>query len=215
MRVVLLGPPGSGKGTQAVTLAAELDVPHIATGDLFRAEMAQGTDLGLLAKKYISEGNLVPDEVVNGMMRSRLSRPDCEGYVLDGYPRTLQQAEALHAVLKEIGRPTEVAVDIDVPDDMIVERAAGRIVCPKCDAIYHVSSKPPKRSGICDVCGSELIVRADDQPETVRHRLAVYHSITQPVLEFYRGLGLLRSVPGIGSREEVGERIRAQLRGVC
>jgi len=196
-------------------LAAELEVPHIATGDLFRAEMSQGTDLGLLAKKYISEGNLVPDEVVNGMMRSRLSRSDCEGYVLDGYPRTSPQAEALHEVLEDIGRPIQVAVDIDVPDDMIVERAAGRIVCPNCDAIYHLTSKPPRLMGVCDVCRSQLIVRADDEPSTVRHRLTVYHRITQPVLEFYREHGILRSVSGLGSREEVGGRIRAQLHGLC
>ena len=206
---------GSGKGTQAVTLAAELDVPHIATGDLFRAEMAQETELGKLAEEYISRGNLVPDEVVNAMMRSRLSRPDCSGFVLDGYPRTLPQAETLWAVLDEIERPICVAVDIDVPDDAIVERAVGRIVCPNCDAIYHLTNKPPRLMGVCDRCRSQLVVRADDEPSTVRHRLAVYHRITQPVLDFYRGHGLLRSVAGVGSRDEVGERVRAQLFGLC
>jgi len=215
MRIVLLGPPGSGKGTQAVTLAAELSVPHIATGDLFRAEMAQSSELGKLAEEYISHGNLVPDEVVNEIMRSRLSHDDCASFVLDGYPRTLPQAQSLEVVLKEIERPICLAIDIDVPDDAIVERAVGRIVCPVCDAIYHLTSKPPRVMGICDNCRSQLQVRADDQPSTVRHRLAVYHRITHPVLEFYRERGLLRSVDGTGSREQVGESVRAWIRAVC
>jgi adenylate kinase len=215
MRIVLLGPPGSGKGTQAVTLAQELGVPHIATGDLFRAEMAQKSELGVLAEEYISRGNLVPDEVVNAVMRARLTQDDCAGFVLDGYPRTLPQAETLDAMLEEIGRPICVAIDINVPDDNIVERAVGRIVCPVCDAIYHLTSKPPRVMGICDNCRSALVVRADDQPSTVRHRLAVYHRITQPVLEFYRERGILRSVEGVGSRDEVGKLVRANVGDVC
>ena len=215
MRIVLLGPPGSGKGTQAVTLAAELGVPHIATGDLFRTEMAQGSDLGKLAEEYISHGNLVPDEVVNEIMRVRLAQDDCAHFVLDGYPRTLPQAQTLEDALKEISRPISIAIDIDVPDETIVERAVGRIVCPVCDAIYHLTSKPPRVMGICDNCRSQLQVRADDQPSTVRHRLAVYHRITHPVLEFYRERGLLRSVAGTGSREEVGKSVRAFVSDVC
>ncbi len=215
MRLVLLGPPGSGKGTQAVALADELNVPHIATGDLFRAEMAASTSLGRLAGDYISHGNLVPDEVVNEMMRVRLLRRDCTGFVLDGYPRTLQQAQALEAMLDEMERPVCVAIDIEVPDEAIVERAVGRVVCPDCGAIYHLHSKPPRLMGICDVCRAQLVVRSDDQPSTVRHRLAVYHRITRPVLQFYRERGLLKTVSGLGSRDEVGQRLRAELQPVC
>jgi adenylate kinase len=214
MRLVLLGPPGSGKGTQAETLSEEMGVPHIATGDLFRAEMAEGSELGKLADEYISHGNLVPDAVVNDMMRKRLGQPDCDGFVLDGYPRTLPQAQALEVILDSLQRPLHVAIDIDVPDEKIVERAIGRIVCPDCGAIYHLTSKPPRLMGVCDICRGKLVVRSDDQPSTVRHRLAVYHRITWPVLRFYRERGLLKSVSGVGSREEVGERLRAQLHAI-
>lgn len=215
MRLVLLGPPGSGKGTQAETLATELKVPHISTGELFRVEMAAASDLGKLAEEYISHGNLVPDEVVNEMMRARLAQPDCEGFLLDGYPRTVQQAHALDDMLAKLEKPICLALDIEVPDELIVERAVGRLVCPDCGTIYHLTSKPPRLMGICDVCRGQLIVRSDDQPSTVRHRLSVYHRITQPVLEHYRANGLLRSVTGLGTRQEVGERLRAELRGVC
>lgn len=215
MRLVLLGPPGSGKGTQAVRLAAELKVPHIATGDLFRAEMAAETDLGKLAREYISGGNLVPDDVVNAMMTERLARPDCTGFVMDGYPRTVQQAESLERGLKALGRDISVAVQIDVPDSAIVERAVGRLVCPLCDSIYHLTSKPPRQMGICDIDRGVLVVREDDQPSTVRHRLQVYHRITAPVLRFYEERKLLRTVPGLGTPDEVNQRIRAQLPDVC
>lgn len=211
MRLVLLGPPGSGKGTQAETLAESLGVPHIATGDLFRAEMAAETALGKLAKEFISHGNLVPDGVVNDMMRERLARDDCQGFVLDGYPRTLEQAQALDVILTNLQRPLDEALLIDVPDDLIVDRAVGRVVCPNCGAIYHLQSKPPKISGICDVCRGALVTRDDDRPSTVRHRLAVYHRITQPVLGWYREHGLLHTISGLGSRDEVGARLRAEL----
>jgi adenylate kinase len=176
--------------------------------------MAEGSELGKLADEYISHGNLVPDTVVNEMMRKRLAQPDCDGFVLDGYPRTLPQAQALEVTLDGLQRPLHVAIDIEVPDEKIVERAIGRIVCPDCGAIYHLTSKPPRLMGVCDVCRGQLVVRKDDQPSTVRHRLAVYHRITRPVLKFYRERGLLKSVSGVGSREEVGERLRAQLHGV-
>jgi len=215
MRIVLLGPPGSGKGTQAVKLAAALCVPHIATGDLFRAEMSAETELGKLARQYIAGGNLVPDEVVNAMMTERLAQPDCTGFVLDGYPRTLQQAESLEGILHTLRRSITVAIQIDVPDSAIVERAVGRLVCPQCDAIYHLTSKPPRQMGICDIDRGVLVVREDDQPSTVRHRLQVYHRITEPVLHFYEERGLLRTVPGLGTPDEVTERIRAQLPDVC
>jgi len=215
MRLVLLGPPGSGKGTQAVGLAEDLGVPHIATGDLFRSEINAKTPLGVLADEYISHGNLVPDEVVDALMRERLARDDADGFVLDGYPRTLPQATALQSILDEIERPLCVALHIDVPDDLIVERAVGRLVCPHCDAIYHIVSKPPRTMGLCDRCRSVLVTRKDDQPSTVRHRLGVYHRLTQPVLQFYRESGLLRDVPGTGPRDDVGKSVREALRGAC
>ena len=215
MRIVLLGPPGSGKGTQAVTLAEELNIPHIATGDLFRAEMASESELGRLAQSFIAHGNLVPDDVVNEVMRKRLQARDAEGFVLDGYPRTLPQASALETMLEELQRPICAAINIQVPDEKIVERAVGRIVCPECNAVYHLTTKPPRQMGICDLCRTPLVVRSDDQPSTVRHRLSVYARITQPVLLFFAERGLLKSVSGIGTREEVGERVREALRGMC
>jgi adenylate kinase len=214
MRLVLLGPPGGGKGTQSRTLAAEIDVPHIATGDLFRAEIAAATPLGILADSYISHGNLVPDELVNAIVSERLSQPDCSGFVLDGYPRTVAQADALEGVLYQIGRPLQAAVEIDVPDEVIVERAVGRLICPNCDAIYHLTSKPPRLLGICDSCRSALITREDDQPSTVRRRLQIYHRITEPVLQFYRTRHLLETIDGLGKPVVVGERLRAVLAGL-
>lgn len=208
MRLVLLGPPGSGKGTQAVGLAASLGVPHIATGDLFRAEIAAESELGELANSFIAYGNLVPDEVVNEMMRVRLAAPDCEGFVLDGYPRTLEQAEELQKMLASLQRPLHVAIELAVPDDVIVERAVGRLVCPSCGAIYHLTSKPPRLMGVCDIDRGVLQVRDDDKPSTVRHRLAVYHRLTAPVLEFYRATGLLRTVNGVQDREQIAGELQ-------
>lgn len=211
MRLVLLGPPGGGKGTQARVLATEMGVPHIATGDLFRAEIAAESELGKLADSFIAHGNLVPDDVVNSLVRARLGKPDCSGFVLDGYPRTVPQAESLESALNQYGRPLQGAIEIDVPDDAIVERAVGRQICPACDAIYHLTAKPPRRMGLCDHCGSALIVRDDDQPSTVRRRLQIYHRITEPVLEFYRVRHLLRTIDGVGKPEDVGKRLRATI----
>ena len=210
MRLVLLGPPGSGKGTQAVRLAAKFEVPHIATGDLFRAEMAQDTDLGKLANQFIAHGNLVPDAVVNNVMRTRLAAWDCEGFVLDGFPRTLEQAQVLTSILVELKRPIDLAVNIQVPDDVIVERAIGRLLCTQCGAIYHLKAKPPRLMGICDVCRGVLSVREDDQPSTVRNRLSVYHRLTEPVIAFYDEIGLLKSVNGVGVPDEIFSSICAQ-----
>lgn len=215
MRLVLLGPPGSGKGTQAVRLAAKFGVPHIATGDLFRAEMAQDTDLGKLANQYIAHGNLVPDAVVNDMMHTRLAREDCRGFILDGFPRTLEQAQELAIIMEELGRPISLAVNIEVPDDVIVERAIGRQLCTQCGAIYHLKAKPPRLMGICDECRGVLSVREDDQPSTVRHRLAVYHRLTEPVIAFYDEVGLLKSVNGVGAPDEIFSSICAQAEGAC
>lgn len=215
MRIVLLGPPGGGKGTQAVRLASRLKVPHIATGDLFRAEIAAETDLGKLANEYISNGNLVPDEVTNRMAHKRLALPDAVGFVLDGYPRTLFQAGALDESLQSLGHPLHCAVLIEVPDDAIVGRAVGRMVCPSCGAIFHLTHKPPQVAGLCDVCRGELMVRDDDTPSTVRHRLSVYHRITSPVLEYYREKHLLRCIDGVGSVEEISNRLLASLGISC
>ncbi len=212
MRLVLLGPPGGGKGTQSKTLAVELGVPHIATGDLFRAEIASESELGVLADSYIAHGNLVPDDVVNRMVRERLGKPDCSGFVLDGYPRTVPQAQSLESALNQFGRPLQAAIQIDVPDDSIVGRAVGRLLCPQCDAIYHLTAKPPRRMGLCDSDGSVLVVREDDQPSTVRRRLQIYHRITEPVIEFYRERHLLHTIVGSGTPVEVGQRLRAVLR---
>lgn len=215
MRLVLLGPPGGGKGTQAVRLAQAFHVPHISTGDLFRAEMAQETELGKLAKSYISRGDLVPDEVVNDMVRGRLSQHDCEGFILDGVPRTSEQALVLEKLLEKLQRPITVVINLEVPDEVIVERAYGRQVCSECGAIYHMTAKPPKAPGICDVCSGILSVRADDQPETVRHRLSVYHSATAPVVGFYEERGLLQRVNGVGDPEEIFSRICAKADKAC
>ena len=211
MRLVLLGPPGGGKGTQGRVLAAELGVPQIATGDLFRAEIAAESELGKLADSFIAHGNLVPDDVVNLMVRERLGKEDASGFVLDGYPRTVPQAESLESALNQYGRPLQGAIEIDVPDEAIVGRAVGRQICPTCDAIYHLTAKPPRRMGICDHCGSVLMVRDDDQPSTVRRRLQIYHRITEPVLEFYRVRHLLHRIDGVGKPDEVGKRLRAIL----
>ena len=211
----MLGPPGSGKGTQAVGLAQALRVPHIATGDLFRAEIAAKTPLGRLADSFMRHGNLVPDDVVNGLMRDRLARPECAGFLLDGYPRTLEQGHSLHTLLGEIERPLSLALALDVPDDAIVERAVGRQVCPTCGAIYHVTSKPPRQMGVCDRDRALLLTRDDDKPSTVRHRLAVYHRLTAPLLAFYEEQGVLRRVDGMGSRDEVAKKLAAAVEGVC
>lgn len=215
MRIVLLGPPGSGKGTQAVGLAESLQVPHIATGDLFRAEIASQSPLGRLANQFIAHGNFVPDEIVNDLMRERLSRLDAIGFVLDGYPRTLEQAQSLESTLMALRRPLNIALALEVPDDRIVERAVGRLVCPQCGAIYHLTSKPPKLMGVCDLDRGVLEVREDDKPSTVRHRLGVYHRLTAPVLRFYQSHNLMHSVDGMGEREEIGEHLRAALKDVC
>lgn len=210
-RVLLLGPPGSGKGTQSTRVAAHLGVPHIATGDLFRQEIAAQTELGVLADSFIAYGNLVPDEVTNEVVRERLALPDATGFVLDGYPRTLAQAQALEASLNSIERPLDGAFLIDVPDENIVQRAIGRVLCPECGAIYHLQFKPPQVAGICDFCRSVLVVRDDDTPSTVRHRLAVYHRITRPVIVFYKERKLLRSVDGVGKPDEIYELLLAQI----
>ena len=209
MRLILLGPPGSGKGTQATRLAQDTGLIHLATGDLFRGAMAAGTPLGRTAREYISRGNLVPDDIVNGMVREWLGQHQGIQFVFDGYPRTDQQAVALESMTRELSMPLDMAIDIQVPDEVIVSRAVGRLVCSNCGAIYHLTSKPPKLMGVCDICRGVLEVREDDQPSTVRHRLTVYHRITEPVRQFYAVRGILKEIDGVGAPDEVYGRLRS------
>jgi adenylate kinase len=209
VRLILLGPPGSGKGTQAKRLAQDTGIIHLATGDLFRSAMSAGTPLGRTAREYISRGNLVPDDIVNGMVREWLGQHQGIQFVFDGYPRTDQQAVALESMTRELSMPLDVAIDIKVPDEVIVSRAVGRLVCSNCGAIYHLTSKPPKLMGVCDICRGVLEVREDDQPSTVRHRLTVYHRITEPVRQFYAVRGILKEIDGVGSPDEVYGRLRS------
>lgn len=197
MHIILMGPPGAGKGTQAALLAQQEQIPHISTGDIFRANMSQGTPLGRLAKEYVDAGKYVPDDVTNAMVKDRLSQPDCRrGFLLDGYPRTSDQAAALDAMLRELELPLDGVINIEVPDALLVERAEGRRVCRKCGATYHVKFNPPATAGVCDKCGGELYQRSDDTAQKVTVRLQEYHSKTEPVLEYYRQRGLVRSVDG-------------------
>jgi len=204
MRLVLLGAPGAGKGTLAKELSTALGIVHISTGDIFREEVAAGSELGRKAKSYMDRGELVPDEVVIGMVRARLSRPDtAKGFILDGFPRTVPQAEALGAALKDAGTPLDAVLDIDVPEDVVVRRLSGRRVCRTCGAIYHVENKPPKKEGVCDLDGGEVYQRDDDREEAIRNRLSVYARATAPLTSYYKEQGLLRSVNGTGTPAEV------------
>jgi adenylate kinase len=197
MKIIMLGAPGAGKGTQAKKLAAKYGIPHISTGDIFRANIKNGTELGQKAKVYMDQGLLVPDELVVDLVVDRFKSPDCEnGYVLDGFPRTIPQAKALDEALAKNNDEVEYAIDVDVPDAVIISRMSGRRACVNCGGTYHVETIPPKQEGICDVCGGELILREDDKPETVEKRLKVYHEQTQPLIEYYQGKGILKSVDG-------------------
>lgn len=204
MKVVMLGAPGAGKGTQAKMIAEKYGLPHISTGDIFRANIKGGTALGVEAKKYIDAGQLVPDELTVKILLDRVSQPDCEkGYVLDGYPRTIPQAEVLEKALQERGEQVDFAIDVNVADENIVNRMSGRRACLKCGGTYHLVHIPPKKEGICDACGSELVLRDDDKPETVLKRLNVYHEQTQPLIDFYQARGVLRTVDGAKDKDEV------------
>ncbi len=196
-RVVLLGPPGAGKGTQAVKIVEKYGVPHISTGDIFRANIKEGTPLGKEAKGYMDKGQLVPDELTVKILLDRVAKDDCKnGYVLDGFPRTIPQAEVLDKALTELNDKVDFAIDVDVPDENIVRRMGGRRACVTCGATYHIEHVPPKKEGICDKCGSELILRDDDKPETVQKRLSVYHEQTQPLIEYYTKKNILKTVDG-------------------
>lgn len=204
MKIIMLGAPGAGKGTQAKMIAEKYGVPHVSTGDIFRANIKNGTELGKEAKKYMDQGLLVPDELTVKILLDRVAQPDCKnGYVLDGFPRTIPQAEVLDKALSELGDAIDYAINVDVPDDNIVKRMSGRRACVTCGATYHIEHVPPKKEGICDQCGSELILRDDDKPETVLNRLNVYHGQTQPLIDFYTAKGVLRTVDGTVDMKDV------------
>ena len=204
MKIIMLGAPGAGKGTQAKKIAAKYGIPHISTGDIFRANIKNGTELGKKAKTYMDQGLLVPDELVVDLVVDRVNQDDCEnGYVLDGFPRTIPQAEALTEALEKMGQKVDFAIDVNVPDENIVKRMGGRRVCVTCGATYHMVYAPTKKEGICDTCGGELILRDDDKPETVQKRLNVYHDQTQPLIDYYTSQGILRTVDGTVDIDDV------------
>ncbi len=214
MKIIMLGAPGAGKGTQAKKIAGKYHIPHISTGDIFRANIKGGTELGKKAKEYMDQGLLVPDEITIGMLMDRIGEADCAGgYVLDGFPRTTVQAESLTKALAERGESVDYAVNVHVPDEDIISRMSGRRACLGCGATYHITFNPPKQENICDTCGQSLVLREDDKPETVKRRLSVYHEQTQPLIDYYKKEGVLAEVDGTQDMETVFQSI-TQLLGV-
>jgi adenylate kinase len=214
MRIILLGPPGAGKGTQAKDLVEKYGIPQISTGDILRKNLADKTPLGLEAKKYMDKGELVPDAVVVGIVRDRLKESDCaKGYILDGFPRTVPQAEELDKALAAMSTPLDKVLSIDVPDEELVKRLSGRRMCRGCNAGYHVMFKAPKVEGKCDACGGELYQRDDDKEEAIKNRLVVYQASTAPLIKYYRDKGLLRDIDGVGSMKAILDRMVAALEG--
>ena len=208
MKVIMLGAPGAGKGTQAKKIAEKYEIPHISTGDIFRANIKNGTELGNKAKSYMDQGHLVPDELTCDLVVDRIKQADCKsGYVLDGFPRTIPQAEALKAALEKMGETIDYAINVEVPDENIVNRMGGRRACPGCGCTYHIKHNPPKVGDICDVCGAKLVLRDDDKPETVTKRLSVYHEQTKPLIDFYKKEGVLREVDGTQDLNDVFQAI--------
>ena len=213
MNIIMLGAPGAGKGTFSAFLEERYSLPHIATGDIFRENIKNNTELGQKAKSYMDQGLLVPDELVVSLVADRLAKDDCKaGFILDGFPRTLVQAEALKETLADMGAQIDYALDFECPDDFIIERMAGRRVCKGCGASYHLVNVPPKQEGICDVCGGELYQREDDAPETVAKRLEVYHKETQPLIDYYEKEGVLKCVDGTIGRDN-GFKVLAEMLG--
>jgi adenylate kinases len=208
MRIILLGPPGAGKGTQAKSIADKYDIPHISTGDIFRENIKNKTPLGVEAKKYIDKGELVPDDVTVSIVNDRISKDDCaNGFLLDGFPRTIEQADALNSSLEQVGRKIDFVINISAAKDKLIERLTGRRVCSACGASFHVEFNPPKIEGTCDICGSQLIQRSDDTIEAVENRLNVYEKQTAPLIEYYSKSGVLYTVDGIQSIDKVSEDI--------
>ena len=213
LNIILMGPPGAGKGTQAKILIAKFEIPHISTGDMFREAIKAGTPLGKLAAQYINDGHLVPDDVTIGLVKERLSQPDCaKGYLLDGFPRTIPQAEALEKITEEINRKVEFVINIDTPKEELVKRICGRRVCKKCGAPYHIINVKPKVDGVCDICGGELIQRPDDNEEALTTRLEAYNKQTKPLLDYYEKKGLLKTFDGT-SKEKLTPELTAYLEG--
>ena len=203
MHILLMGPPGTGKGTQAANLVKEFTISHISTGDMFRAAIKAGTELGKQAKACIDAGNLVPDEITIGIVRERLSQDDCKkGFILDGFPRTVEQADALTEILSDLGLKLKSVLDVNVPSADLVERAVGRRICKSCGATYHIKFNPSKVEGVCDECGGELFQRPDDTEETMKNRLSVYDAQTKPLIDYYTKAGLYVEVDG---RQEIGK----------
>lgn len=215
MKIIMLGAPGAGKGTQAKKIAAQYSIPHISTGDIFRANIKNNTELGQKAKTYMDKGELVPDSLVVDLIMDRFKEADCaDGYVLDGFPRTIPQAEALDNALKANGEKVDYAINVEVPDENIINRMSGRRACVGCGATYHIKYNPTKVEGICDACGEKLILRDDDKPETVKNRLSVYHEQTQPLIDYYKKAGVLAEVDGTKDMEEVFKDI-VNILGAC
>lgn len=215
MNIIIIGPPGAGKGTQAATIIKEFAIPHISTGDMFREAVANETELGKKAKEFMNAGQLVPDEVTIGIVRERLSQEDCaRGFLLDGFPRTVVQAKALNGIMESLNRKIDIALNIAVPSEILVRRMTGRLSCKKCNALYHMEFQPPKEAGICDQCGSPLTQRADDQADTAVKRLQVYDKETNPVLDFYAGQGILKTVDGDRPRAEVWNDVKTVLESI-
>jgi adenylate kinase len=204
MKIIMLGAPGAGKGTQAKMIADKYGIPHISTGDIFRANIKEQTALGMEAKQYMDKGALVPDELTVKILLDRVAKDDCNtGYVLDGFPRTIPQAEVLDKAVAELGEHIDYAINVEVPDENIVNRMSGRRACLACGATYHVVHVPPKKEGICDRCGKELVLRDDDKPETVKKRLSVYHEQTQPLIDYYAQKNILKEVDGTKDMNDV------------
>lgn len=212
MKIIMLGAPGAGKGTQAQLIAEKYQIPHISTGDIFRANIKAGTQLGKEARQYMDQGLLVPDELTVKILLDRVAQEDCAGgYVLDGFPRTIPQAQVLDEALAKQGEKIDYAIDVNVPDENIIRRMSGRRACLACGTTYHIEHVPPKQEGICDHCGQKLVLRDDDKPETVKNRLKVYHEQTQPLIEYYTEQGILRTVDGTRSMAEVFDAVAAIL----
>ena len=214
MHILLMGPPGAGKGTQAAELVKAFQIPHISTGDMFRAAIKEGTEMGKQAKSYIDKGQLVPDEVTIGIVRDRLGQDDCKkGFILDGFPRTVEQADALTGILRDLGLSLTRVLNINVPASDLIERAVGRRICKKCGATYHTKFNPPKKEGICDECGSELFQRADDNAETMKNRLSVYEASTKTLIDYYKKAGLYTEVDGRQAIDKVTADLIKVLQG--